>query len=114
MDELEVATKGSLMNEIDFYKEENKNLKELLKEVYEVSMLDDVIDDLCSDRSSDEVLLSHLSLKSQITEALDKRKLAKELKPRMTEDSFKIKDLQKLNKHNGTTVVADHYFKEDK
>jgi len=113
MDELKVATKGSLMNEIDFYKEENKNLKGLLEEVYEMSCLDDMINDLRSGED-DEVLLCHLSLKSQVMEALGKRKLAKEIKPRMTEDSFKIKDLQKLNKHNGTTVIADHYSKEDK
>ena len=102
------------MTDVEKLQKENEQLKDLLEEVYEVSMLDDIIDDLCSDRSSDEVLLCHLSLKSQVMEALGKRKLAKEIKPRMTEASLTIGDLQKLNKHNGTTVVADHYSKEDK
>ena len=113
MDELKVATKGSLMNEIDFYKEENKNLKGLLEEVYEMSCLDDMINDLRSGED-DEVLLCHLSLKSQIIEALGKRKLVNNIKFKNAEASLTIGDLQKLNKHNGTTVVADHYSKEDK
>ena len=39
--------------------------------------------------------------------ALGKRKLAKEIKPLMTE-APKITDVAKL-KHNGSKVLADHY-----
>ena len=109
MDELKVATKGSLMNEIDFYKEENKNLKGLLEEVYEMSFLDDMIDDACRDREDDEMLLCHLSLKSQIVEALDKRLLAKKLK----QDALKTNGI-KFTNHKDPIVLADHHSKEVK
>ena len=114
MDELEVATKGSLMNEIDFYKEENKNLKELLEEVYEMSMIDDIIDDLCSDRDNDGVLLSHLSLKSQIQEALNLSMTKKSVEKIENELGVKIDRSLDLKGHNGSKVLTKHYFKENK
>ena len=94
------------MTKLETLQKENKNLKDLLEEVYEMSCLDDMINDLRSGED-DEMLLCNLSLKSQIMEALGKslgeRKLAKELKPLMTEASLK------LTKHNGSKVLADHY-----
>ena len=120
MDELKVATKGSLMNEIDFYKEENKNLKDLLGEVYEMSFLEDIIDDDCRDRKDDEMLLCNLSLKSQVMEALHgkshfpKRELAKELKSKITENGLRLKKDVAMLKHNSSKVTTDHYSKEDK
>ena len=90
------------MNELEKLQKENKNLKDLLEEVYEMSCLDDMINDLRSGED-DEMLLCNLSLKSQIMEALGKRQVAKELKPLMTEASLK------LTKHNGSKVLTDHY-----
>ena len=90
------------MNKLETLQKENKNLKDLLEEVYEMSCLDDMINDLRSGED-DEMLLCNLSLKSQIMEALGKRQVAKELKPLMTEASLK------LTKHNGSKVLADHY-----
>jgi len=81
---------------------ENENLKYLLEEVYEMSCLNDMINDLRSGED-DEMLLCNLSLKSQIMEALGKKQVAKEIKPLMTEDSLK------LTKHNGSKVLTDHY-----
>jgi len=101
------------MNEIETLQKENENLKDLLEQIYDMSFLDDMINDGCTDREDDEHLMCNLSLKSQIMEALGKRKLAKEIKSQMTEDSFKIKDVAKL-KHNSSKVTADHYSKEDK
>ena len=69
------------MTDVEKLQKENEQLKDLLEEVYEVSMLDDIIDDLCSDRSSDEVLLCHLSLRSEILDALkDKESPLEDLK----------------------------------
>ena len=99
------------MTELETLQKENEQLKDLVEELYDMSCLDDMIDDLRSGQD-DVVLLCYLSLKSQIMEALGKRKLAKEIKPRMTEDSFKIKDVSKL-KHN-SSKTTDHYSKEDK
>ncbi len=90
------------MNKLETLQKENKNLKDLLEEVYEMSCLDEMINELRSGED-DEMLLCNLSLKSQIMEALGKRQVAKELKPLMTEASLK------LTKHNGSKVLADHY-----
>jgi hypothetical protein len=95
------------MNKLETLQKENKNLKDLLEEVYEMSCLDDMINDLRSGED-DEMLLCNLSLKSQIMEALGKRQVAKELKPLMTEASLK------LTKHNGSKVLADHYLQPKK
>ncbi len=95
------------MTKLETLQKENKNLKDLLEEVYEMSCLDDMINDLRSGED-DEMLLCNLSLKSQIMEALGKRQVAKELKPLMTEASLK------LTKHNGSKVLADHYLQPKK
>ena len=102
------------MTELETLQKENKHLKELLEEVYEVSMLDDVIDDLCSDRSSDEVLLSHLSLKSQIQEALNLSMTKKSVEKIENELGVKIDRSLDLKGHNGSKVLTKHYFKENK
>jgi len=86
---------------------ENKNLKDLLEEVYEMSCLDDMINDLRSGED-DEMLLCNLSLKSQIIEALGKRKLVKELKPLMTEDSIKFTN------HKDSLALERHYLQPKK
>ena len=100
------------MNEIETLQKENENLKYLLEEVYEMSCLDDMINDLRSGED-DEMLLCHLSLKSQVMEALGGRKLVNNIKFKNTEAKLKIEDVAKL-KHNSSKVLADHYSKEDK
>ena len=100
------------MVDLEKLQKENECLKDLLEEVYDMTCLDDMINDLRSGED-DEMLLCNLSLKSQVMEALGERKLVKEIKPLMTENSSKIKDVAKL-KHNSSKVVANHYSKEDK
>ena len=98
------------MVDLEKLQKENENLKYLLEEVYEMSCLDDMINDLRSGED-DEMLLCNLSLKSQVMEALGERKLVKEIKPLMTENSSKIKDVAKL-KHNNSKMVK--YYGEKK
>jgi len=92
---------------------ENEHLKDLLEQVYEMSGLDDMIDEYRSGED-DEFLLCNLSLKSQIVEALDKRLLTKKLK----RDALKTEDLSppykgiKYTNHKDPIVLADHYSKE--
>jgi len=99
------------MDKLEKLQKENKNLKDLLEEVYEMSFLDDMIDDLRSGED-DEILLCHLSLKSQVMEALGGRKLVNNIKFKNTEAKLKIEDVAKL-KHN-SSKTTDHYSKEDK
>ena len=99
------------MTELETLQKENKNLKELLEEVYEMSFLDDMINDACRDRTDDKGLMCNLSLKSQIMEALHgkspfpKRNLVSKLKFSNAKDSFKIKG------HNNSSVIDKHYDK---
>ena len=91
---------------------ENEQLKDLVEELYNMSCLDDMIDDLRSG-GDDEMLLCNLSLKSQVMEALHskspfpKRELAKKLQPLMTE-------AVKFTNHNGKLNLSDHYKEEKK
>ena len=68
-------------------------LQDLLGQVYDMSCLDDMINDLRSGED-DEMLLCNLSLKSQIMEALEDRKTIKDLKSIITE-SPKMSDVAK-------------------
>ena len=80
------------MTKLETPQKENEHLRDLLEQVYEMSGLDDMITSGCLDHggknSDDDFLLHNLSLKSQVMEALSKRKLAKELKPLITEESL--------------------------
>ena len=58
-------------------------LQDLLGQVYDMSCLDDMINDLRSGEN-DEMLLFNLSLKSQIIKALEDRKTIKDLKSIIT------------------------------
>ena len=87
---------------------ENENLKYLLEQVYVMSCLDDMIDDLRSGED-DEMLLCNLSLKSEVMEALGKRKLAKKIK----QDALKTNGI-KFTNHKDPIVLADHHSKEVK
>ena len=101
------------MKPLETLQQENENLKDLLGQVYEMSCLDDTIDEYRSGED-DELLLCNLSLKSQIVEALDKRLLAKKLK----RDALKTEDLSprykgfKYTNDKDPIVLADHYNKE--
>jgi S-adenosylmethionine:tRNA-ribosyltransferase-isomerase (queuine synthetase) len=94
------------MAELENLKKENKNLKDLLEQVYEMSCLEDMIDDACSNRNDDEVLLYHLSLKSQILEALDKSSNGKDLA-----EEPKSPMIVEATKHDGS-MVLEKYYKE--
>ena len=97
------------MTELKKLQKENENLKDLLEQVYDMSFLDDMINDACRDRNDDEMLLCHLSLRSQIQEALNlsmTKKTASEI-----EEALGVKPLRTL-KHNSSKVLADHYSKE--
>ena len=91
---------------IKFLQNKNEQLKDLLEEVYEMSFLDDMINDGCKDRNDDEALMFNLSLRSQIKEALNlsmTKKSASEIKER-----FGVNPIRTL-KHNSSEVLADHY-----
>ena len=102
-----------LQKENNRLKTVNKNLKDLLEQVYEMSMLDDMIDDDCRDRKDDEMLLCNLSLKSQITEALEKSTL-KPIVSKLMSTGSRLSEVVKLTKHNGSKVLEEHYSKEVK
>ena len=85
---------------------ENKNLKYLLGEAYEISALDDMINDGCRDRDNDEFLMCNLSLKSQILEALDKSSNGKDLA-----EEPKSPMIVEATKHDGS-MVLEKYYKE--
>ena len=72
----------------------------------EMSCLEDMIDDACSNRNDDEVLLYHLSLKSQILEALDKSSNGKDLA-----EEPKSPMIVEATKHDGS-MVLEKYYKE--
>ena len=97
---------------IKFLQDKNEQLKDLVEELYDMTCLDDMIDEWRSG-ADDEMLLCYLSLKSQVMEALGGRKLVNNIKFKNTEAKLKIEDVAKL-KHNSSKVVANHYSKEDK
>ena len=106
------------MTEVEKLQKENKNLKDLLEEVYEMSFLDDMINDACRDRNDDEGLMCNLSLKSQIQEALNlsmTKKTAAEIEKDIGIKPLRALDkVAKLTRHNSSKVTTDHYSKEDK
>ena len=85
-------------------RKDNEGLKSLLQQCYDESFIDDTIADLKGDNdSSNDAYLGHLLfLRNSIHEVLG-LKLAKELKPLMTEDSLKV------TRHNGSKVLEKHY-----
>ena len=99
------------MTELETLQKENEHLRDLLEQLYEMSFLDDTIDDACRDRKDDEMLAHNLFLKQEIMEALHgkspfpKRNLVSKLKFSNAKDSFKIKG------HNNSSVIDKHYDK---
>ena len=94
------------MADLDTLQKENKNLKDLLEQVYETSFISDMISDLKkADLKVDENQLIHLLiLRQDIEKALSKpvrisRKLVKELGSQITDDSLKLRDVAKLTRH---------------
>ena len=102
------------MTEVEKLQKENKNLKDLLEEVYEMSFLDDMINDGCKDRNDDEALMCNLSLRSQIKEALNLSMTKKSVEKIENVTGVKVDRSLHLLKHNSSKVLADHYSKEDK
>ena len=99
------------MSELETLQKENKHLRDLLEQLYEMPFLDDMITSACLDRDDDEMLLCNLSLRSEIRGALygnspfPKRNLVSKLKFSNAKDSFKIKG------HNNSSVLEEHYSK---
>ena len=89
------------MPELETLRKENKKLKEVLGEVYEMSFLDDMIDDLCRDRNNDSVLLSYLSLQSEIKEVLNLSMTKKTAKKIENDIGVKVDRSLHLKGHNG-------------
>ena len=99
------------MTELENQKKENKNLKDLLEQVYEMSGLDDMINSGCLDRDDDEFLMINLSLRSQIMEALDRseRPATKTLKHMMDNSSRLSEAAAKLKGHRSDPVLPKYY-----
>ena len=76
------------MTDLQLLKKENKNLKDLLSQVCDVSCLFDMIEDGIKDRDDDEALGYNLILKSQIEAALHDP--TKRLKNLMTDEPIKF------------------------
>jgi len=89
------------MPELETLQKENKKLKELLGEVYEMSFLNDMIDDLCKDRNNDGVLLSYLSLQSEIQEVLNLSMTKKTAEKVENDLGVKVDRSLHLQRHNG-------------
>jgi len=93
---------SNTLKALQLLKKENENLKDLLSHVYDMSCLDDMIDDGFKDRDDDEFLGHNLILKSQIDDALglsDGDKSISLTVPNLTGHS-----------HNDTAVTASHYY----
>ena len=99
------------MTELENQKKENKNLKDLLEQAYEMSGLDDMINSGCLDRDDDEFLMINLSLRSQIMEALDRseKPAAKTLKHMMDNGSRLSEAAAKLKGHRSDPVLPKYY-----
>ena len=102
-----------LQKENDSLKTVNKNLKDLLEQVHEMSCLDEMINNLRSG-DDDEMLLCNLSLKSEIMEVLHGKSPFPKVVSKLMSTGSRLSDAVKLTKHNGSKVLADHYSKEDK
>ena len=103
-----------LQKENDRLKTVNKNLKDLLEQVYEMSCLDDIISSGCLERDDDEMLLCNLSLKAEIMEVLHGKSPFPKVVSKLMSTGSILSEVVKLTKHNCSKVLADHYSKEDK
>jgi len=98
------------MTELELAKEKIGYLSDLIEQLYDMTCLDDMINDLRSGED-DEMLLINLSLKSEVMDVLENRKATKDLKSLITEDAVNIKDLAQKLKHNGSET-SKHYVKD--
>ena len=87
-------------------KSEIEHLKDLIEQLYDMSCLDDMIDDVRSG-GDDEVLLSYLSLKSEIMGALKKEEKPKTVEEK-TEDALGPLWEEAALKFNGSET-SKHY-----
>jgi len=99
-----------MITDLEKLQNENKHLKGLVEQLYDMSCLEDMINDLRSGED-DEMLLINLSLKSEVMDVLENRKATKDLKSLITEDAVNIKDLAQKLKHNGSET-SKHYVKD--
>jgi len=98
------------MTELELAKEKIGYLSDLIEQLYDITCLEDMINDLRSGED-DEMLLSNLSLKSEVMDVLENRKATKDLKSLITEDAVNIKDVVQKLKHNGSAITNKHYVK---
>ena len=103
------------MTELETLQKENKHLKDLLEQVYEMSFLDDMINDACKDRNDDEGLMCNLSLRSQIKEALNlsmTKKTASKIEATLGVKPLRALDkVAKLTRHSNGSMIGKHYDK---
>ena len=91
-------------------KAENEHLKDLIEQLYDMSCLEDMINDF-RNGEDDEVLLSYLLLKSRVMDALKKEEKPKTVEEK-TEDALGPLWEEAALKFNGSET-SKHYV-EDK
>ena len=91
-------------------KAENEHLKDLIEQLYDMSCLEDMINDF-RNGEDDEVLLSYLLLKSRVMDALKKEEKPKTVEEK-TEDALGPIWEEAALKFNGSET-SKHYV-EDK
>ena len=99
-----------MITDLEKLQNENKHLKGLVEQLYDMSCLEDMINDLRSGED-DEMLLCNLSLKSEVMDVLENRKATKDQKSLLTKEVVNIKDLAQKLKHNGLATTNKHYVK---
>jgi len=98
------------MTELELAKEKIGYLSDLIEQLYDMTCLEDMINDLRSGED-DEMLLCNLSLKSEVMDVLENRKATKDKKSLLTKEVVNIKDLAQKLKHNGLATTNKHYVK---
>ena len=95
---------------------ENKHLKDLLEQVYDMSCLDEMINDGCLDRNDDEMLEYNLSLKSEIQEALNLSTEVKDVANKVRQELRKdnLRDVAKKLSHSSDKELEKYYTKPPK
>jgi len=98
------------MTELELAKDKIGYLSDILEQLYDMTCLEDMINDLRSGED-DEMLLCNLSLKSEVMDVLENRKATKDQKSLLTKEVVNIKDLAQKLKHNGLATTNKHYVK---
>jgi len=85
------------MTDLEKLKKENEHLKYLLKEVYDTSFINEMIDDGCKDRNNDEMLGYNIYLKCEIKEVLNLSTEVKDVANKVRQD---LKSATLKSSHN--------------